>query len=311
LFPLKDFDFCDVTMACLYVSTKLHDTLKKPRDILMASYCIRFPELAAKSKTGTDVDIDPGTLETDRHRLISIERLILETICFNFRVKLPFAYVIKLCRELHASKELAKLAWRLSIDSNRTLVPLQYPPHTIALGCIYLAALLMSADPNAPATSPSYDNHDNSFRRDDPAMIVATLTHPGEWEAKFFSRVEHLEDIAHALLDLLLSNPSTAPTLHPNASPTTPSSPSPSQQQSQPAPVVSIMPSSYSTAQLTRLKIQLREQEQQEHRDRRPVGVRARAVANVDTVMSGVGGASGVGDSNEGTVRFLFGLPGE
>ncbi|KDN45364.1 hypothetical protein RSAG8_04951, partial [Rhizoctonia solani AG-8 WAC10335] len=33
-FSMKDFDFFDVTMACLYVSTKLHDTLKKPRDIL-------------------------------------------------------------------------------------------------------------------------------------------------------------------------------------------------------------------------------------------------------------------------------------
>jgi CTD kinase subunit beta len=145
-------------MACLYVSTKLHDTLKKPRDILMAAYYIRLPELAAKSKTGTDVDIDQAvravtrlclpfihlfssrlsllfstqTLEADRHRLISIERLILETICFNFRVRLPFSYVIKMCREFHgkliahcswvvdntsaASKELAKLAWRLSID---------------------------------------------------------------------------------------------------------------------------------------------------------------------------------------------------
>ncbi|KAG8764030.1 hypothetical protein FRC12_008329 [Ceratobasidium sp. 428] len=307
-FPLKDFDFCDVTMACLYVSTKLHDTLKKPRDILMASYCIRFPELAAKSKTGTDVDVDPSTLEGDRHRLIAIERLILETICFNFRVKLPFAYVIKLCRELHASKELAKLAWRLSIDSNRTLVPLQYPPHTIALGCIYLAALLMSADPNAPATSPSYDTRDNSFRRDDPAIIVATLTHPGEWENRFFSRVEHLEDIAHALLDLLLSNPSTA-SLHSNASPTTPSSPSPSQQQSQPTPAVPVVPCNYSTAQLTRLKIQLREQEQLDQRDRRPVAVRARAAMDVDTIMNGIGGMGG--DSNEGTVRFLFGLPGE
>lgn len=37
-------------MACLYVSTKLHDTLKKPRDILMVSYTVRFPELAARSK---------------------------------------------------------------------------------------------------------------------------------------------------------------------------------------------------------------------------------------------------------------------
>lgn len=88
----------------------------------------------------------------------------------------------------------------LPIPSNRTLVPLQYPPHTIALGCIYLTALLMSADPNASASSPSYDSREHSFRRDDPAMIVATLAHPGEWETKFFSRVEHLEGM-HPLIE--------------------------------------------------------------------------------------------------------------
>ncbi|CAE6391103.1 unnamed protein product [Rhizoctonia solani] len=306
-FPIKDFDFFDVTMACLYVSTKLHDTLKKPRDILMAAYYIRLPELAAKSKTGADVDIDQAALEADRHRLISIERLILETICFNFRVRLPFSYVIKMCREFHASKDLAKLAWRLSIDSNRTLVALQFPPHTIALGCIYLAALLMSTDPNGPVTSPTYESREHSFRGDDPSMIVAKLAHPGEWETKFYSRVEQLEDIAHALLDLLLSNPSST-SLHANTSPTTPSSPSPSQQQSQSTPAASIVPANYSTAQLTRLKIQLREQEQQEHRDRRPVRARVRSAMDADVVMNAL---NGVGDSNEGTVRFLFGLPGE
>lgn len=46
-------------MACLYVSTKLHDTLKKPRDILMAHYAVRFPELAAKVKVvGGEVEMD-------------------------------------------------------------------------------------------------------------------------------------------------------------------------------------------------------------------------------------------------------------
>ena len=50
----------DVTLAALYVSTKMHDTLKKPREILMISYAVRFPELAAKSKTlGGEVDMDP------------------------------------------------------------------------------------------------------------------------------------------------------------------------------------------------------------------------------------------------------------
>lgn len=51
----------DVTLAALYVSTKMHDTLKKPRDLLMVSYVVRFPEQAAKSKSVTgEIDIDPA-----------------------------------------------------------------------------------------------------------------------------------------------------------------------------------------------------------------------------------------------------------
>ncbi len=51
----------DVTLACLYVSTKMHDTLKKPRDILMVAYAVRFPELAARSKAiGGEVEMDPA-----------------------------------------------------------------------------------------------------------------------------------------------------------------------------------------------------------------------------------------------------------
>lgn len=38
----------------------MHDTLKKPREILMASYAVRFPERAARSKAvGGEVEMDP------------------------------------------------------------------------------------------------------------------------------------------------------------------------------------------------------------------------------------------------------------
>lgn len=38
----------------------MHDTLKKPREILMASYAVRYPELAAKTKSiGGELDMDP------------------------------------------------------------------------------------------------------------------------------------------------------------------------------------------------------------------------------------------------------------
>ncbi|KAG5352099.1 hypothetical protein C0989_003898 [Termitomyces sp. Mn162] len=58
-FPRKDFNYHDVALAALYVSTKMHDTLKKPRELLAVSYAVRFPELAAKSKhPGGEVDLD-------------------------------------------------------------------------------------------------------------------------------------------------------------------------------------------------------------------------------------------------------------
>lgn len=51
----------DVTLAALYVSTKMHDTLKKPRELLMVSYAVRFPELVAKSKSiGGEIEMDPA-----------------------------------------------------------------------------------------------------------------------------------------------------------------------------------------------------------------------------------------------------------
>lgn len=47
--------------ASLYVSSKMHDTLKKPREILMVSYAVRSPELAAKSKSiAGEIDVDPA-----------------------------------------------------------------------------------------------------------------------------------------------------------------------------------------------------------------------------------------------------------
>jgi len=140
----------------MFVSAKMHDTLKKPRELLAVAYGIRFPDLAAKSKHhGGDVDLDtmdPGVsvkylslflsiqnksqrhqiVEADRQRLMAIERLILETICFNFTSKMPFPYVIKAGKELKgifllfsclafltcgsASKRLIKFAWRIAID---------------------------------------------------------------------------------------------------------------------------------------------------------------------------------------------------
>ncbi|KAF9517208.1 hypothetical protein BS47DRAFT_1291209 [Hydnum rufescens UP504] len=185
-YPWKAFNYHDVAMATLYVSSKMHDTLKKPRDLLMVSYGVRYPELAAKVKHGGgEVEMDPATVDEDRRRLLGIERSVMETICFNFRVRLPFSYVIKVARELKVGKQLTKLAWRLSIDSHRTLAPLQYPPHVLALASILLAALLDSRE--GPFGVKATDDQRSSHE------IAALLGDKGPWEDRFHAQVEDLE----------------------------------------------------------------------------------------------------------------------
>jgi len=285
-FSRKDFGYQDVTLAALYVSSKMHDTLKKPREILMASYTVRFPEQAAKSKSIVgEIDMDPAVLEQDRQRLLAVERLIVELICFNFTSCMPFQYVIKIGRELKASKKLTKFAWRLTIDSQRTLVALQYPPHVVAIACIYLAALLSTFEQSE--TQPSAECHSDR-------EIATILGDHGLWEKKFQAQVDDLEAISHALLDLLISqiqNPSA------NTTPNTPSSPSPHISR---AALHIAAPASHTSDQLMRLKIAMRETEHPP---------RSRTPLLADGSHDSPDGADAIG-RNEGTVRFLFGPNG-
>jgi CTD kinase subunit beta len=97
---------------------------------------------------------------------------------------MPFPYVIKMARSLQATKKLTKLAWRIAIDSHKTLLPVQYPPHTLALGSIYVAALLSSFELPIPSSEED---------RQTPHQIAALLGEKGDWEKKYHSQVEDLE----------------------------------------------------------------------------------------------------------------------
>ncbi|KAF9013220.1 cyclin-like protein [Cyathus striatus] len=293
-FPRKDFNYIDVSLAALYVSTKMHDTLKKPRELLAVSYAVRFPELAAKSKhPAGEIDLDtmdPQVVENDRQRLLAVERLILETICFNFTSRMPFPYVIKIGRALGATKTLTKLAWRLAVDCHRTLLPIQYPPHTIALGSIHVAALLSSFEqPPATEEPPLKSAHD----------IATMLNRKGDWEKKYQSQVEDLEDIAHQIIDLLIQNIQSPSA---NTSPSTPSSPAPHLSHRDRTLQPQHPTSPYKSDQLIRLKIAMRETEHPP-RPRQPLGT-----ADPSALYSGED--NNLLGRNEGTVRFLFGPPG-
>ncbi len=61
---------------------------------------------------------------------------------------------------------------------------MMFPPHTVALACLYLAALLSSFE---QGTSPERQGYNGS------RQIAATLGNPDEWESQFQARIEDLD----------------------------------------------------------------------------------------------------------------------
>ncbi|WWD16601.1 hypothetical protein CI109_101029 [Kwoniella shandongensis] len=300
-FPYKDFNYVEVSLSTLYVSSKLHDTLKKPRDIILASFPIRFPHLIRK---GT---IDPATaeangLEHERKQVLSIERLVLETMGFKFSVEVGLGGVVKIGKRLGLSKHMCENAWRVAVDSYRTQTPLSYPPHIIALGSMYTASLLLLESTKFDTTSSTSDGEEKT-----PAQIVQTLGSSGSWENEFYATAGHIDDIAHALIDLytiIISLPvENQPSIH-TPSPVSPKEtlPTSSQQStsSPTSPTAFRIPSFWTPQTLTELKIHLR--------DRRPGKAATIGWAGTGTVSGEEEveeAADGMG-KNDATVRFVW-----
>ncbi|KAF9579644.1 hypothetical protein BGW38_004019 [Lunasporangiospora selenospora] len=127
----------EVVMACLFVSCKVEDTIKKLKDIMTVTYTYRHPEVS-------DWDPESKEGEEQRKRVLSYEKLVLESICFDFRITHPYKYIIKFVKLMNGSKALARQGWDIARQSYKTGVCLEYPPHAIAAGSIYLASKLIA-----------------------------------------------------------------------------------------------------------------------------------------------------------------------
>jgi CTD kinase subunit beta len=197
-----------------------------------------------------------------------------------------------------------------------------YPPHSIALGSIYLSSLLLSFEQPSPPTREGETG---------PAELASLLNQHLNWETKFKTKAEDLDgaesltnvhshilngyfpDIAHTFLDLLITY--TQSSASANTSPSTPSSPSPhlsrqshppqshlSQQQQQ----QHLSLYQYNADQLIRLKIFMRQTEHKPRPRTPPSGSNTDSAGNksgTTSVIEGIG-------QNEGTTIFSFFPPG-
>ncbi|GLC50293.1 hypothetical protein PLESTB_000363400 [Pleodorina starrii] len=135
---MRDFNVRRMACACLFLATKLEESHRRTRDILMV-----FDRINKRRDGSKSVPLlIPETKEYDvmKERVITYERILLKTFGFIIHAVHPHKYVNSFVHSLDGSDELQQLAWNMLNDSLRTTLCVRFKGHVVAAGAIYLAA---------------------------------------------------------------------------------------------------------------------------------------------------------------------------
>lgn len=171
--------------CCLLLAGKVEETPKKCKDIIKTAKGL-LPE-DKFAAFGSD----------PKEEVLTLERILLQTIKFDLQVDHPYAYLLRYAKCLKGDKnklqKMVQMAWTFVNDSLCTTLCLQWEPEVIAVALMYLAGKLSK-----------FEVTDWNGR---------TTRHTRWWDM-FIEDVtlDLLEDICHQVLDLYSQpNPTTVP----------------------------------------------------------------------------------------------------
>ncbi|XP_066992594.1 cyclin-K isoform X2 [Anabrus simplex] len=180
--------------CCLFLAGKVEETPKKCKDIIKTARSLLTDQ---KFQTFGE---DP------KEEVMTLERILLQTIKFDLQVEHPYSYLLKYAKCLKGDKnklqKMVQMAWTFVNDSLCTTLCLQWEPEIIAVALMYLAGKLSK-----------FEVVDWTGR---------TAKHLRWWDM-FVEDVtmDLLEDICHQVLDLYSQpQPSVSPDSPPPPPPT-------------------------------------------------------------------------------------------
>ncbi|KAG5978174.1 hypothetical protein E4U55_006315 [Claviceps digitariae] len=132
-----EYNYQDAALASLFVACKVEDTIKKSRDILVAAYMVKNPD-----KT---IPPDDKVFEASGKIMIGLERLILETVGFDFRTRYPQKLLVKVVRRVLGkssanSYDFFATAYAMCIDLYKTFVPIKRTTFSMVMAVVELTA---------------------------------------------------------------------------------------------------------------------------------------------------------------------------
>ncbi|GIY27423.1 cyclin-K [Caerostris darwini] len=212
----KTFPRYVTACCCLFLAGKVEETPKKCKDI------IRIAKTFLDDSQFAQFGDDP------KEEVMTLERILLQTIKFDLRLDHPYGHLIRYAKCLKGDKlklqNMVQMAWTFINDSLCTTLCLQFEPEVIAIAVMYLAGKLskfevVDWDDRTPLQKHWWD------------IFVEGMS------------IELLEDICHQVLDLYSTPISNHPQDSPPATPPTKSTrkisqpPSPAEVSTSPAQI--------------------------------------------------------------------------
>ncbi|GFQ05922.1 cyclin-t1-3 [Phtheirospermum japonicum] len=126
-----------IATVCMFLAGKVEETPRPLKDVILVSYEIIHKKDAAAVQRIKQKEV----YEQQKELILLGERVVLGTLGFDLNLHHPYKPLVEAIKKFKvAQNALAQVAWNFVNDGLRTSLCLQFKPHHIAAGAIFLAA---------------------------------------------------------------------------------------------------------------------------------------------------------------------------